>query len=378
MDSKVLLRHFEQRFGCEGGACYAAPGRINLIGEHTDYNGGYVFPGAVEQCLMAWIRPNGTDSVRLYAVDLGMECEFAIDDPQGPQTVHFRYVYGVVREMMARGVKVGGFDAVYGGDVPLGAGMSSSAALESCFAFALNELYGGGLDRMELARVGQQTEHKYVGTKCGIMDQFISLHGREGSLVRLDCRSGEYEYFPWQPEGYSLVVVNSCVRHELVGSPYNDRRNSCERVAARAGVETLRDCSWEQLEALRADLTDEDYRRARYVLGEGDRVLAVCEALKRGDYEEVGRQMYLTHEGLSKDYEVSCEELDFLVEEARRCGVTGARIMGGGFGGCTINLVRDDCRESFLSTVQKSYKARFGVGCKVIPVVIGNGARRVK
>ena len=378
MDSKVLLCHFEQRFGCEGGACYAAPGRINLIGEHTDYNGGYVFPGAVEQCLMAWIRPNGTDSVRLYAVDLGMECEFAIDDPQGPQTVHFRYVYGVVREMMARGVKVGGFDAVYGGDVPLGAGMSSSAALESCFAFALNELYGGGLDRMELARVGQQTEHKYVGTKCGIMDQFISLHGREGSLVRLDCRSGEYEYFPWQPEGYSLVVVNSCVRHELVGSPYNDRRNSCERVAARAGVETLRDCSWEQLEALRADLTDEDYRRARYVLGEEDRVLAVCEALKRGDYEEVGRQMYLTHEGLSKDYEVSCEELDFLVEEARRCGVTGARIMGGGFGGCTINLVRDDCRESFLSTVQKSYKARFGVGCKVIPVVIGNGARRVK
>ncbi len=378
MDSKVLLRHFEQRFGCEGGACYAAPGRINLIGEHTDYNGGYVFPGAVEQCLMAWIRPNGTDSVRLYAVDLGMECEFAIDDPQGPQTVHFRYVYGVVREMMARGVKVGGFDAVYGGDVPLGAGMSSSAALESCFAFALNELYGGDLDRMELARVGQQTEHKYVGTKCGIMDQFISLHGREGSLVRLDCRSGEYEYFPWQPEDYSLVVVNSCVRHELVGSPYNDRRNSCERVAARAGVETLRDCSWEQLEALRAYITDEDYRRARYVLGEEDRVLAVCEALKRGDYEEVGRQMYLTHEGLSKDYEVSCVELDFLVEEARRCGVTGARIMGGGFGGCTINLVRDDCRESFLSTVQKSYKARFGVGCKVIPVVIGNGARRVK
>lgn len=378
MDSNVLLRHFEQRFGCKGGACYVAPGRINLIGEHTDYNGGYVFPGAVEQCLMAWIRPNGTDSVRLYAVDLGMECEFAIDDQEGPETVHFRYVYGVVREMMARGVKVGGFDAVYGGDVPLGAGMSSSAALESCFAFALNELYGGDLDRMELARVGQQTEHKYVGTKCGIMDQFISLHGREGSLVRLDCRSGEYEYFPWQPEGYSLVVVNSCVRHELVGSPYNDRRNSCERVAARAGVETLRDCSWEQLEALRADLTDEDYRRARYVLGEEDRVLAVCEALKRGDYEEVGRQMYLTHEGLSKDYEVSCAELDFLVEEARRCGVTGARVMGGGFGGCTINLVRDDCRESFLSTVQKSYKARFGVGCKVIPVVIGNGARRVK
>ncbi len=378
MDSKVLLPLFAQRFGCEGAACYAAPGRINLIGEHTDYNGGFVLPGAVGQCVTAWIRPNGSDQVNLYAADLGMECVFAIDDPQGPRSVHFRYVYGVVREMMARGVKVGGFDAVYGGDVPLGAGMSSSAALECCFAFALNDLFKGNLDGMELARVGQMTEHRYVGTMCGIMDQFISLHGRAGFLVRLDCRSGEYEYFPWKPEGYSLVVVNSCVRHELVGSPYNDRRNSCERVAARAGVETLRDCSWQQLETLKPELTDEDYLRARYVLGEEERVLAVCEALKRGDYEEVGRQMYLTHEGLSKDYEVSCEELDFLVEEARRCGVAGSRIMGGGFGGCTINLVRNELRDAFVSEVRKNYRERFGVECKMIPVVIGDGARRVQ
>ena len=192
MDSKVLLQHFEQRFGkCSavGGkeaACFAAPGRVNLIGEHTDYNGGYVFPGAVEQCLMAWVRPNGGTRVRLYAVDLDAECTFDVNDSQMPESVHFRYVYGVVRELMALGVKVEGFDAVYGGDVPLGAGMSSSAALESCFAFALNDLFEGHIDRMELARAGQRTEHKYVGVKCGIMDQFISMHGRAGSLVRLE------------------------------------------------------------------------------------------------------------------------------------------------------------------------------------------------
>ena len=377
MDSKVLLQLFEQRFGCGEPVCFAAPGRINLIGEHTDYNGGFVFPGAVTQCIAAAVRPNGTRQVRVYAADLDNECTFGIDDGEAPATVHFRYVYGVVRELMSLGVKVEGFDAVYGGDVPLGAGMSSSAALESCFAFALNDLFSGAVNRMELARVGQRTEHKYVGVKCGIMDQFISMHGRAGSLVRLDCRSGEYEYFPWHPEGYRLVLVNSCVKHELVGSPYNDRRESCERVAALAGVETLRDCSWEQLEALKPRLSDKDYRRARYVLGEKDRVLAVCDALQRGDYEEVGRQMYLTHEGLSRDYEVSCEEIDFLVEEARRCGVTGARIMGGGFGGCTINLVKEDCREAFVAAVQQRYRDRFGVECKIITVVIGDGARRI-
>ena len=265
-------------------------------------------------------------------------------------------------------------------------GMNSVGLLTasaSALFYALNDLFGGGLfgkrlDRMELARVGQATEHKYVGTMCGIMDQFISMHGREGSLVRLDCRSGEFEYFPWHPKGYRLVLVNSCVKHELVGSPYNDRRRSCERVAQMAGVETLRDCTWEMLERLKEQVGEEDYRRAKYVLGEYDRVMAVCDALQKDDYETVGQQMYLTHEGLSKDYEVSCEEIDFLVEVARRCGVTGSRIMGGGFGGCTINLVKDECHDGFVEEVQKSYKERFGVECKVIPVVIGEGARRIE
>ena len=377
IDICVLRDEFLNRFGRDGVA-YAAPGRINLIGEHTDYNGGFVFPGVVEQSITLVISPNGGGMVNAYAVDLRLAGSFGVDDTEGPSDVNLRYVYGVVREMIHAGVGVKGFDVVYGGDVPLGAGMSSSAALECCFAFALNDIFGDGrLDCMTLARIGQATEHKYVGVMCGIMDQFASMHGRKGSLMRLDCCSGEFEYFPWRPEGYRLVLVNSCVKHELVGSPYNDRRRSCENVARQAGVETLRDCTWEQLEELRPKLSDEDYRRARYVLGEKDRVLAVCDALQKGDYETVGRQMYLTHEGLAKDYEVSCEEIDFLVDEARRIGVTGSRIMGGGFGGCTINLLKDGLYEKFCDEILASYKMRFGVECKIIPVVIGDGARRL-
>ncbi|MBP5546999.1 MAG: galactokinase [Bacteroidales bacterium] len=376
IDNKILQQAFADRFGGEG-LLFAAPGRINLIGEHTDYNGGFVFPGAIDRGISAMIRPNGTGTVSLYAVDLKEGSSFNLNDAEGPSSTHFRYVYGVVRELLAAGAQVQGFDAVYGGDVPLGAGMSSSAALECCFAFALNDLFDGKLDKMTLARIGQATEHKYVGVMCGIMDQFASMHGREGALMRLDCRSGEYQYFPWKPVGYRLVLINSCVKHELVGSPYNDRRVSCERVAKLAGVETLRDCTWEKLETLKSQLTDEDYKRAKYVLGEVDRVLAVCDALERDDYETVGRQMYLTHKGLKEDYEVSCDEIDFLVDEARRLGVTGARIMGGGFGGCTINLVKDTLYDNFLAQVQQTYRTRFGIDCKPIPVVIGAGARRL-
>ena len=376
IDTTILQQAFGSHFGGEGTP-YFAPGRINLIGEHTDYNGGFVFPGAVTQGISAVVRPNNSPRVHLYAVDLQRSCSFDLTDLEGPTDVNFRYVYGVVRELMAAGVIVEGFDAVYGGDVPLGAGMSSSAALESCFAFALCDLFGGNLDRMTLARIGQATEHKYVGVKCGIMDQFASMHGRAEHLMRLDCRSGEFQYFPWHPDGYRLLLINSCVKHELVGSPYNERRASCERVAALAGVETLRDCSWEQLKTLQPQLNNEDYRRARYVLGEVDRVLAVCDALERDNYEEVGRQMYLTHEGLSKDYEVSCPELDFLVDEARRLGVSGARLMGGGFGGCTINLLRNELYDNFLNEVQQSYRSRFGVDCHPIPVSIGDGARKL-
>ena len=373
-----IRSRFIKHFDGTTGTIYAAPGRINLIGEHTDYNGGFVFPGAVQQGMMAEIKPNGTRNVRAYSIDLKDYAEFSLDDEKGPSAMHFRYIFGVCREMMALGVPVEGFNCAFAGDVPLGAGMSSSAALESCFAYALDDLFGkGDIDRMTLAKVGQATEHKYIGVNCGIMDQFASCHGKANHLMRLDCRSGEFQYFPWEPKGYKLVLVNSCVKHALVGSPYNDRRNSCERVAKELGIETLRDCNWEMLESVKDKISEEDYKRAKYVVGEYFRVLAVCEALEKGDYETVGQKMYETHEGLSKDYEVSCEELDFLNDVARECGVTGSRIMGGGFGGCTINLVADELYENFCKTAVEKFKEKYGKEPVIIDVVIGDGARKI-
>ena len=374
---------FIEHFDGSTGSVYTAPGRINLIGEHTDYNDGFVFPGAVQQCIIAELKQNGTRTVRAYSIDLKDYTEFCLDDEKGPNATWARYIFGVCREMMALGVPVQGFNTAFAGDVPLGAGMSSSAALESAFAFALNDIWGGNkIEKMELARVGQRTEHKYVGCNCGIMDQFASVHGKAGSLMRLDCRSGEFSYFPWNPKGYKLVLINSCVKHELVGSPYNDRRKSCENVAAVINkhfpeVKSLRDASYEQLDAVRAEVSEEDAKRAHYVIGERERVLGVCAALEAGDYETVGKLMYETHHGLSEEYEVSCKELDYLNDLAKEAGVTGSRIMGGGFGGCTINLVSEELYDNFIKTVYQNYPQKFGKKPIVIDVVIGDGARKL-
>ena len=374
---------FIKHFDGTTGSVYASPGRINLIGEHTDYNNGFVFPGAVEQGIIAEVKPNGTRKVRAYSIDLKDYTEFLLDDEQGPRATWARYIFGVCREMMALGVPVEGFNTAFAGDVPLGAGMSSSAALESTFAYALNDLWGDNkIEKMELARVGQRTEHKYVGVNCGIMDQAISVLGKKGALLRLDCRSGEYEYFPWNPKGYQLLLVNSCVKHQLVGSPYNERRLSCEKVASviakkHPEVESLRDVNYDMLEEVKPEITDEEYRRARYVIGEVARVLTVCDALQKDDYETVGQMMYETHYGLSKEYEVSCEELDFLNDIAKEEGVTGSRIMGGGFGGCTINLIADELVDNFKKVVKDKFKARYGKEPILIDVVIGDGARKL-
>lgn len=222
------------------------------------------------------------------------------------------------------------------------------------------------------------TEHHYVGVNCGIMDQFASIFGKVGNLMRLDCRSMEFEYFPFNPKGYRLLLVNSLVKHELVGSPYNKRRESCERVAKTIGVETLRDASFEDLENVRDRISEEDYKRAKYVIGEKQRVLDVCEALVKDDYETVGKRMYETHWGMSKDYEVSCEELDFLATVAQQCGVTGSRIMGGGFGGCTINLVKNELYDKFVNTVKEQFKAKYDIVPLIYDVVISDGARRLE
>ncbi len=374
---KKLKAIFNEKFGKEP-EMYASAGRINLIGEHTDYNGGYVFPGAIDKVIMAAILPNGTDKVKAFSVDINEEAEFGLREEDAPKQQWARYIFGVCREIIKRGGAVKGFDTVFAGNVPLGAGLSSSAALESCFAFALNDLFNGNtIDKFELARIGQSTEHNYCGVNCGIMDQFASVFGKKDHLMRLDCRSMEFEYFPFKIDGYKLVLLDSKVKHALVDSPYNKRRQSCERVAKMLGVETLRDATMEALDAARGQMTAEDYFRAKYVIEEKQRVLDVCDALKRGDCETVGEKMYQTHHGLSKDYEVSCEELDFLNDIAKKCGVTGSRIMGGGFGGCTINLVKDSLYDNFIATAKKEFKAKYGHEPVEIPVIISDGARKL-
>lgn len=376
MDTSIVSQKFKERFGSDC-LLYTSPGRINLIGEHTDYNGSFVFPGAIDNGILAGIKLNDRDMVRVYSIDLDEYCEFRICEEDAPKQLWARYIFGVCREIQKRGGKIACFDTLFTGDVPLGAGMSSSAALESTYAFALNDLFSLNIDKFELARIGQSTEHNYCDVKCGIMDQFASVFGREGNLMRLDCRDMKYEYFPFEPKGYKLVLLDSVVKHELVGSPYNRRRESCERAAKAIGVDFVREASMEQLFAVRDKLSSEDFMRAEFVIAETARVITVCDALQRGDYETVGEMMFETHYGLSRLYEVSCEELDLLNDIARRCGVTGSRIMGGGFGGCTINLVKEDLYASFIDKAKEEFKAKYGHEPKVYDVVISDGARRL-
>ena len=385
MDIEFVRSRFIKHFDGKTGNIYFSPGRINLIGEHTDYNGGFVFPGAVDKGIMAEVRPNGTDTVMCYSIDLKDRVEFKVADPEGPRATWARFIYGMVQGFKGLGVDVKGFNIAFAGDVPLGAGMSSSAAMESCFGCSLNDLFADNkISKWDIALAGQATEHKYIGVNCGIMDQFASVFGQKGKLMRLDCRSREFEYFPFNPQGYKLVLVNSKVKHELAGSPYNDRRKSCENVVVALSkhftnkkFETLRDANWEELEVIKGNVSAEDYQRAHFVLGEKDRVLAVCDALIAGDYETVGKKMYETHQGLSKEYEVSCEELDFLNEVAKDNGVTGSRIMGGGFGGCTINLVKDEIYDKFITDAMQRFEAKYGHAPEVYPVIISDGSHKV-
>ena len=382
MDTRIIEEKFKSLFGNDY-MVYTSPGRVNLIGEHTDYNGGFVFPGAIDKGIYAVINPNGTDKVRAYSLDYDGQVEFGMNEEDAPQESWARYIFGVCREMKKRGFEPKGFDTVFVGDVPLGAGMSSSAALESTFANALNEIFNLNIDRFELARIGQSTEHNYCGVKCGIMDQFASVFGKKGHLMRLNCATMEFEYFPFNPEGYKVVLLDTVVKHELASSAYNKRRESCENACAHIKarhpeVNYLSDATMEMLDEVKAEISEEDYMRAVYVIGEKQRVLDVCEALEKGDYDTVGDRMFGTHYGMSKEYEVSCEELDFLNDVAKQCGVTGSRVMGGGFGGCTINLVKEDLYDNFIATAKKEYLAKYNREPKVYDVVISDGARRIK
>ncbi len=378
VEGEILQRVFEEKFG--GSArLYSAPGRVNLIGEHTDYNMGFVLPGAIDKGITVAIGPNGTKTHRVFSVDFGETAEFTADGHKLPQ-VWANYILGVVMEFHSRCFALPGFDAVFAGDVPVGGGMSSSAALESAFAFALNDLNRFGLERLELAQIGQSAEHKYAGVRCGIMDQFASLHGSKNHLMLLECRSLVHTLVPFQPGGHHLVLLDTRVKHSLASSEYNTRRAECEAGVKAIQVnfpevQSLRDASQAMLDAVRSAMPDTPYARCKYVIEENLRAITAAAHLKAGNITAFGSLMYASHEGLKNLYAVSCPELDLLVDVARTCGVTGARMMGGGFGGCTINLVADSALNDFIQRAEENFSARFGHAPLVYPVTISDGAK---
>jgi len=383
IDKKNLKECFTTFFGEGKPRYFTAPGRINIIGEHTDYNGGFVLPGAVDKAISMAIRPNNTSYVHLVSIDHDDQpIFFEIGGPQ-PKEQWASYFYGVIEEMRKRGAKVGGFDAVFGGDVPLGAGMSSSAALESCIGTALNTLFDLKFPKTELAKIGQMTEHNYIGVRCGIMDQFASIFGQKGHVVRLDCRSLMYDLVPFKPKGIEIVLIDTMVKHTLASSEYNVRRAQCEEGVAvikkyRPEVELLRDVTIEELEAHRREIDPESFRRCAFVINENKRLMAACTAMEKGDFVEVGKQIYATHDGLSQEYGVSCPELDFIVDIARdHKAVLGARMMGGGFGGCVIALVKKEGVADYVADVKQKYMVKFDKDPRVIEVEISDGAREI-
>lgn len=376
-----ISREFKDRFGGQG-KLYAAPGRVNLIGEHTDYNLGFVLPGAIDKAITLEIRPNGTKEFRVVALDYNEAVTFVADGHKLQQ--HWaNYVLGVVMEFLSRCFPVAGFDAVFAGDIPLGGGLSSSAALESAFAYAINDMGNFGVSRLELAQIGQGAEHKYAGVRCGIMDQFASLHGQKNQLLKLDCRSLDYELVPFDLPGYRVVLLDTKVKHLLASSEYNVRRAQCEAGVAALQkqypeVQNLRDADLAMLEACRAQMDATVFLRCQYVVEENIRLLRAVNQLKKGDIGEFGHEMLASHEGLRHKYAVSCAELDLLVDTAREIrGVAGARLMGGGFGGCTINIVAEQAHENFIRRTGEVFEKKIGKKPLAYDVAISDGARRL-
>lgn len=379
---KNIRDRFRERFGGEP-VIVASPGRVNLIGEHTDYNDGFVLPAAIDKCIYLGLAANGTDTCTVYASSLNESYSFNINEVT-PYRGWTNYILGVVHHLQNKGYQVGGFDAVLDGEVPIGSGLSSSAAVEGAVGIGLCTLFNIDIPRFELARIGQLAEHTFVGVKCGIMDQFANLHGKKDQLIRLDCRSLEYEYFPFHFPGYKIVLCNSMVHHSLASSEYNTRRLQCEEGVAilkrfYPAIKNLRDVTLQMIHDHEKDLPEIIYARCCYVVEENDRVLRACELLKQDDLPAFGQLMYQAHEGLSKLYEVSCEELDCLVELAKqRKEVAGARMMGGGFGGCTINIVEAGMVDDFRNFITENYQRRFDKTPEIYVTSIEDGARVVR
>lgn len=370
---------FQERFGDEP-RLFQSPGRINVIGEHTDYNGGYVLPAGIDLCCRVGIAPTKEARSSLIAHDLGETFEFeatALPDACPPWAA---YILGVIHSMAHRGKSVGNFNAVFSADIPIGAGLSSSAALESVFACAFNDLFQFHFSNMELTRIAQQAENEYVGLQCGIMDMFASIHAKKDQALLLDCRSLDFHYVPLNMQQYVILLLDTGIKHELASSEYNVRRQECEAVVEhfnRLGhsLVSLRDLTLPLLESQRPVLDPILYARARHVVGENQRVLDLERLVRHADWKSAGQLMYASHQSLRNDYSVSCPELDVLVETVQPInGVMGARMMGGGFGGCTINIVEQSHVDHLLETVNTVYQSKYGILPKSYIAHTGDGA----
>ena len=387
MAGTELIERIENRFVKEFNLTplvVRSPGRVNLIGEHTDYNEGFVMPAAIDKEIIVAVSRRDDLKCKLISQDLDDRFEFDVFKKEKTEKEWPNYIMGVVDVIQKLGLSVGGFNCVIGGSIPIGAGLSSSAAVECCTAYALNEIFQLGIEKLSLARIAQRAENDFVGVRCGIMDQFASLYGKEDHVIKLDCRSLAYEYFPFKLQGIKVVLYDTQVKHSLASSEYNTRRAQCE-----AGVKllktyypeiySLRDVSLDMLHACRNKFDPDIYKRCDYVVRENMRLLSATESLLQNDLYSFGQRMYETHEGLQYDYEVSSPEQDFLVQLAKKNpNVLGARMMGGGFGGCTINLIKEQGLGEFNEKVAMEYQKKTGFPLQVYIVQIKDGTSIVR
>lgn len=365
---------FQQTFKTEPIMIFS-PGRINIIGEHTDYNDGFVFPAAINKGIVAAIQKSDAKTSIAFAVDKDEKIEFALDSIKPSAEGNWdNYVLGVVSEIQNRSKNIGNFNIAFGGDIPGGAGMSSSAALENSVVFGLNEIFNLGLSKEDMILISQKAEHNYVGVKCGIMDQYASMFGIKNNALLLDCRTVTSKPYEINFKDHELVLINTNVKHSLSDSAYNDRRSVCESISEMLKVKALRDATEYDLESIRDKVSPENFQKALYVIQENNRVIQASKAMEAGNLKLLGDLIYASHDGLQNQYKVSCDELDFLVDQAKsNINVLGARMMGGGFGGCTINLVAKTETEAFITKVTQAYKNKFNRECTSIAVKLSDG-----
>jgi len=375
-----IIDSFKEKFNSIPNL-YFSPGRINLIGEHVDYNDGFVMPAAIDKGVWFAVAPNGGDSINCYSYDMKESLSVSYDDVK-PDSGWKNYILGVIHVMLANKLSIKGVDVVFGGNLPVGAGLSSSAAVECGLAFALNDIFQLGQSRKALALMAQKAEHLYPGVKCGIMDQYASLLGQKDNIIMLDCRSIEHQYIPFNLQHHTVVLINTKVQHSLASGEYNARRSECAEGLSMLktkdnSIKSFRDVTPDHLETYKAEMNETVYKRCSFVVSEIERTRQASDYLTNDMIGDFGRLMYETHHGLSKLYEVSCDELDFLVAQAKGYGVTGSRVMGGGFGGCTLNLIEDGSVDDVVKKITTAYKQEFNIDADVIEVKVSDGVHTI-